>query len=187
MGPPVNTLDVVRRLTGGGAILHDLELTYSLTVPAGHGLLSGGPNRLYELAHDAVIAALATLRVQASRGGPTDGSGAARGPFFCFARRHGFDVLADGAKLAGSAQRRTRAAVLQHGSIILGNRFPQQPTAEVRLPFEESAKRLGTLLADEFARLSGLALVPGDWTQRESALASDLMPKYAGSSWTRRT
>src|SRR3970040_852910 len=47
--PPAGELPVVRRLPGGGAILHDLELTYSLSLPAGHGLLAHGPSRLYEV------------------------------------------------------------------------------------------------------------------------------------------
>ena len=54
--PPGGLLPVVRRLTGGGAILHDLELTYSLALPINHPLVCDGPNRLYELTHDAVIA-----------------------------------------------------------------------------------------------------------------------------------
>ena len=51
-------LDVVRRTTGGGAILHDLEVTYSLVIPAAHPLVAGRPNRLYELAHRAIIATI---------------------------------------------------------------------------------------------------------------------------------
>src|SRR5437870_140838 len=54
LASPAGGLAVVRRTTGGGAILHDLELTYSLTVPAGHDWLMPGPNRLYELMHRAI-------------------------------------------------------------------------------------------------------------------------------------
>ena len=127
--PPARDLPVVRRQTGGGAILHDLELTYSLTLPVDHPLLAKGSNRLYELMHDGIVACLGELGVTASPCGHTDDSGPTRGPFFCFDRRHAYDVLIDGNKVAGSAQRRTRQAVLQHGSIILGNRYRQQSTA----------------------------------------------------------
>lgn len=184
--PPLSTLAVVRRLTGGGAILHDLELTYSLTLPSNHPLLADGPNRLYELVHDAVISSLAPRRVQADRGGRTDDSTPTRGPFFCFARRHRFDVILDGAKLAGSAQRRTQAAVLQHGSIILGNRFSQQPTAIVDIPAADGISFLRDDLPAEFARTAGLAVSPGDWLPAEPADAEVLVAKYAGDVWTRR-
>ncbi len=139
--PPAGDLAVVRRLTGGGAILHDLELTYSLMLPITHPLLSAGPNRLYEVAHDAVIAALRLLGITAARCGVTDDSGPKRGPFLCFDRRHCYDVLIDDDKIAGSAQRRTRNAVLQHGSIILGNRYAQQATATVSIASPSSAVR----------------------------------------------
>jgi len=133
--PPAGELPVVRRQTGGGAILHDLELTYSLTLPTGDPRLEGGANRLYERAHAAITACLLTLNIRTAPCGTSDDSGAARGPFFCFERRHCYDLLADNDKIAGSAQRRTKRAVLQHGSIILANRFPQQPSAfiEARL------------------------------------------------------
>ena len=129
--PPAGDLAVVRRTTGGGAILHDLELTYSLALPTTHALLSQGSNHMYELAHDAIIASLNALGIPSARDGESDTSGTARGPFFCFDRRHCFDVLVDGQKIAGSAQRRRRLGVLQHGSIILGNRYTQQTTASV--------------------------------------------------------
>ena len=185
--PPAGSLPVVRRLTGGGAILHDRELTYSLAIPVGHPLLAGGPNRLYELAHDALIAVLADAGRSARRGCQSDGSGPARGPFFCFARRHCLDVLVGGDKLAGSAQRRTRSAVLQHGSIILERRFDQQPAAAldgiVPLPADTLAHRF----TESLGRLTGMTFVPGVWQADDLAAAALLVAKYGGDDWTRRT
>lgn len=189
---PAGTLPVVRRLTGGGAILHDLELTYSIALPVGHELLRRGANRLYELAHDAVIKALAELRLETARCGKTDDSGAARGPFFCFERRHCYDVLLGGDKIAGSAQRRTRQAVLQHGSIVLGNRFAQQPTAgagkspDVDQIFARIAT-IRTAFAEHMGRGFGIGFEPTGWSGPEQVLAGQLRVKYLEDQWTRRT
>jgi lipoate-protein ligase A len=184
--PPARGLPVVRRLTGGGAILHDLELTYSLTLPTDHPLLADGPNRLYEMAHDAVIAVLRQLHTGAARDGETDDSGPTRGPFFCFARRHRFDVLVGADKLAGSAQRRTRQATLQHGSIILANRFEQQPTAELGLEYMEAFDFALQRFPAAFAAISGAVLDSGVWDTDELSSGLDLIPKYSGDEWTRR-
>lgn len=183
---PAGELTVVRRLTGGGAILHDRELTYSLALPVDHRLLSGGPNKLYELAHAAVIASLNSMGVSTGLAGVSDDSGAARGPFFCFARRHRYDVLADGDKLAGSAQRRRRDAVLQHGSMILGNRYPQQPTAIVDGIENAQWAELRKCFVDQFANLSGEQLEPGCWTEPELDDAEALIEKYTGDEWVQR-
>lgn len=185
--PPAGDLAVVRRLTGGGAILHDYELTYSITIPVDHPLVAGGPNRLYELAHDALIDALAKDNVPASRGCQSDGSGAARGPFFCFERRHCLDVLIGADKLAGSAQRRTKTAILQHGSIILTRRFNQQPAAALIDRVEISAMGLGRAFAQAFATRSHDALTERSWSSEELDMAESLTPKYAGREWTKRT
>ncbi len=184
---PAGGLPVVRRLTGGGAILHDLELTYSLSLPVGHLLLADGPSRLYELAHDAVIESLTSLGLRTTRCGTSDDSGAARGPFFCFQRRHCYDVLLGGDKIAGSAQRRTRTAVLQHGSIVLANRFTQQPTAVIESPFEESIRDVRSAMVEAFASISGVSCMPGGWSDEELTSAAALRDKYAGDPWTQRT
>jgi len=185
--PPAGALAVVRRQTGGGAILHDLELTYSLTLPLDHSLLSQGPNHLYEQVHDTVIACLDAFGVSSGRCGATDDSSAARGPFFCFARRHCYDVLLGGDKLAGSAQRRTKSAVLQHGSIILGKRFAQQPTAEAPVDYDATVERLREVLQVKLAAHTGLSFAEGDWHADELAAAEPFIAKYAGAEWTRRT
>lgn len=184
--PPAGSLPIVRRLTGGGAILHDLELTYSIALPIDHPLLDQGPNKLYEIAHDAVIDALGEQGVGTHRCGITDDSGAAKGPFFCFERRHCLDVLLDERKIAGSAQRRTRSAVLQHGSIILANRYSQQSTAVVDQPFEEALARVAPRFVQAFADRIQQTASPGPWSDNELALAESLELKYAGAEWTKR-
>ncbi|MEK7730493.1 MAG: biotin/lipoate A/B protein ligase family protein, partial [Planctomycetota bacterium] len=185
--PPAGELPVVRRLTGGGAILHDLELTYSLSLPVGHPLLADGPGRLYELAHDAVIKTLMSLGLRTQRCGTSDDSGAAKGPFFCFQRRHCYDVLLGSDKIAGSAQRRTRNAVLQHGSIVLANRFAQQPTAVVERPFDKSIRGVRSAMVAAFARISGFICGSGNWSSEELTAAEALNEKYASAPWTQRT
>ena len=187
LAPPAGQLAVVRRLTGGGAILHDLELTYSLTLPTDHALIARGPNRLYELAHNAVMATLALLDTQSAFCGESDGSGAARGPFFCFERRHSYDVLLGKGKITGSAQRRTHRAVLQHGSIILANRYAQQETATLPFPFEETVQRIRAGFVEQLADLTGTAFEPGEWSLEELRRADAIIAKYAGDEWTRRT
>ena len=126
-------LSAVRRQSGGGAILHDLELTYSLAVPERHPLAA---NRIqtYRVVHQSLIEALRQLGIEAAmfgRGAAAPGCtsvgetpaprtlAARRQPFLCFQRRSPGDVLVGDVKIAGSAQRRCRGAVLQHGSLLL--------------------------------------------------------------------
>lgn len=185
--PPAGALSVVRRTTGGGAILHDQELTYSFTLPVNHDLVSGKPKGLYDIMHQAVILSLADQGVLAHRCGLTDDSGPAKGPFFCFARRHEADVLVGQEKIAGSAQRRTPDAILQHGSIIVGNRYAQHPTAEVGHTSEKAVLELRKGLCDHFAQITGKTVQSGEWSTVELAAADTVRTKYAKDQWTRRT
>ncbi len=185
LGPPVGEMPVVRRLTGGGAILHDRELTYSLTLPTRHPAAVGRAARLYEIVHDALIDVLKEMNVRADRGGASDGSGAAKGPFFCFARRHRFDVLIGAEKVAGSAQRRTRCGILQHGSIIIEGRFDQQPVASLG-PRGVDASTLRERLPAALGRRMEATITTGSWNDDELQLAHSLQAKYAGDAWNRR-
>lgn len=109
-------LPAVRRLSGGGAILHDCEITYSLAVPPGHPLTED-PVRLYEVAHAGIQTALKPLGIELTPRG--DSLSLTDEPFLCFSRGDRNDLILDGVKVVGSAQRRRRGAVLQHGSILL--------------------------------------------------------------------
>jgi lipoyl(octanoyl) transferase len=114
---------LIRRPTGGGAILHDREVTYSVAIRG--DTMDGAA--LYDRANQAVLSALATFGIEAEvRGGRADAR-AQRGPFFCFARAGATDIIVpsrDAAKLAGSAQRRHGDGVLQHGSVLLDSCEP---------------------------------------------------------------
>lgn len=189
---PAGALPVVRRTTGGGAILHDLEVTYSLTIPVEHPLVTGHANRLYELAHDAIIAALGAPARRLGCDDPRCGASSLRGPFFCFARRHGLDVVIDDAnsptgvsKISGSAQRRTPRAILQHGSIMLDSRFDQQPMATWSglgepVDFQTAVDRL----IPAFEKVLGVTLRIGGWEETALAAAAGIRPRYMGQAWT---
>lgn len=194
---PIRALPVVRRTTGGGAILHDLELTYSLAVPADCEWSKPNANQLYILAHRAIIAAVGNDARMAGKcaelGACADRSHSQRGgPFFCFARRHEFDVVlpdrsdASGfAKLAGSAQRRKTNAVLQHGSLILDSRFPDHPCATwPRTGAPRDFSDVVTLVAKAFESTLQCRLFPAGWSPSERIDAERLLGKYAGEEWT---
>lgn len=124
--PPLRGLPFVRRLSGGGAILHHHELTYSCAVPALHPL-AREPHGIYIAVHEQIIATLARFGINVTLRGETHAE--RTGEFLCFARGDAFDVILDGFKVLGSAQRRRKGAILQHGSLVLrrSEHAPQFP------------------------------------------------------------
>jgi lipoate-protein ligase A len=107
---------IVRRVTGGRAVLHGGDLTYCLAAP--ETALPAGLRGSYRLVADALIAGLASLGVAAGRTAAPGGAGGSN-DLDCFATPAEDEICVRGRKLAGSAQRRTRGGVLQHGSIRL--------------------------------------------------------------------
>lgn len=107
-------LDVVRRPTGGRAVLHHRELTYSVAARQGE---LGGPRQAYAAINRALVAGLARLGVPAR----LQPAGAGRAPIPslapCFEQPVEGEVTAAGRKLVGSAQRADRGVLLQHGSL----------------------------------------------------------------------
>ena len=134
--PPSSSIAVVRRATGGGAIVHHYDWTYCIAVPhiwevraevsspiGNHKI--GSSQSLYDCIHDAVVQWLISMGIDAQKwsqacalaaDGKTERDKRA---FLCFERRSCGDVVWVDQKVMGSAQRRIPGAVLQHGSLLL--------------------------------------------------------------------
>ncbi len=115
-------VDVVRRPSGGHAVLHEREVTYALSVPASEPLLASGARAALRQIADGIVVGLDRLGVRArrevrGRGRGVPGAAVPAAP--CFATTARDEITVDGIKVAAAAQWRLRCALLQHGSIPL--------------------------------------------------------------------
>ena len=115
--------DLVRRWTGGGIVFHGDDLTYSIVIPASDPVFDESSIAIYEKIHRALADALNGVGERAVVAGGVDPGGialskhAAASGYNCFANPVRADVMINGRKIAGAAQRRTRRGLLQQGSI----------------------------------------------------------------------
>jgi lipoate-protein ligase A len=204
---------VVRRQTGGGAILHDRELTYGLTLPASH-LLTKQNEKLYQIVHEVFVEILSPpdqrsgsahplqIRGHATKVHPADE------PFLCFQRQSPGDVVfvdtdasennvtlsqiptpTYAVKILGSAQRRYRGALLQHGSLLM-DRSPAAPELAGWHNLTNSTVAIKAVIAAATRQLSqALSLqlhetkLPAELESISAQIANN---KYRSSDWTKR-
>ncbi len=176
-------LPVVRRLTGGRAVLHDMELTYSIVAPTSNSRFNGGIDAAYRLIGGAIVDALKVLGVNAeivrpssearSRGKKRDEA--------CFNSHSRYEITLEGRKLSGSAQRRFGDLFLQHGSILMGldvelTEMVFGPDSagkaawtdqSLDLSGEVTPERLGAALVTSMAGAFDAVFLPGQLTERE--------------------
>jgi lipoate-protein ligase A len=215
--PELDLLPKVRRLSGGGAILHHHEITYCCAVPATHSF-ARAPTELYDRIHEVFVELLnrngiaAQLRGDQSshpnsesvtpaapdvlsagrHGSPAPETETVRltresaEPLLCFERGDSRDILLAGHKILGSAQRRRRGAILQHGSLLMRH-SPHAPSlvgiqdlvgdSMTRGPsVQEIASQLGPELGNAL-EITGLS-------DEESERASELQrQRYASIDW----
>ena len=105
--------ELVRRWTGGGIVLHGSDLTYSIVIPATEPAFSESAMSIYEKIHNALRAALVANGQRAELAA----SGVSKISDSCFANPGRADVMLNGHKVAGAAQRRIRRGLLQQGSV----------------------------------------------------------------------
>jgi len=177
-------VDIVRRLTGGGAILHNQELTFCLVTALRDSIIPEDISASYNVICRAIITGLQFLGVDAKiRGNDYAGRRAAdkeEEPFFCFARPSKYDIIYKGKKLVGSAQRRKNGILLHHGSILLNEQKLDGSTSiSSILGRKVELEELSTHIVQGFEKELSIDLVPGELTKDEQKLSRQLtMTKY---------
>ncbi len=185
-------VDVIRRITGGGAVFHDTdgEVTYSVILPAGHEAAGSSAKESYEVLCGGIVEALKILGLDASFAGIND-------------------VVVEGKKISGSAQTRKKWGVLQHGTLLYDLR-PEVMFSLLRVPDEKmrdkmvaniyervtSLRHMGVnasredvedALVEGFSMVLGEEMEASEPTKEELALAEELMrEKYGNREWNFR-
>lgn len=207
----LNGWQVVRRPTGGRAILHIDELTYSVSGPYSEPRLTGSVLESYQRLSAALLTALQTLGISAQALTKEKSSTAGINPNpVCFEVPSDYEITFQGRKLIGSAQARRKEGVLQHGSLPLFGDL-RRITQVLHYPDEHARNTAAIRLLDRAITVEGVLghLVPWDiaahavseafqsaldieffqqdLSKAEEARAQELVvEKYASSTWTNR-
>ncbi len=198
--PRFRGVPIVRRATGGGALWHDREITYSVIIPATHPFARQAQS-FYRIVHEAIGQVIARRGLSIARRGeaaqpPENMVGNRRNsrndkPFLCFRDRDSEDLVSQGIKLVGSAQRRRAGAVLQHGSVLLAKSriTPELPglTDLLNVPEIEPILSWSAPIVQAIAEALGLTAqtmaVPDHVHRRTQELEFSI---YSNPEWTER-
>jgi lipoate-protein ligase A len=178
---------VVRRITGGGAIHHQRELTFSICVGLDHPLYSGSVGDSYTRVHAVIARTLAEFGVTALARGDRELLSDREGTGMCFHRSSSLDLVWNERKGVGSAQRRKAGRVLHHGSIKLDTTALEGEIASVAdarrgvTPQQFAARWVEHLSAD-----LGLKLGADAPTAEERTRAKELARRFEDQEFTRR-
>ncbi|MCX7781692.1 MAG: lipoate--protein ligase family protein [Negativicutes bacterium] len=168
-------VDVVRRLTGGRAVLHDAELTYSIVVGADDPSIPPTITASYRHFSTGLLAGLARLGIKAQLSMPRAAYGQiekkrSRSSAACFDSPSHYEIVYEGRKLAGSAQVRKNGVILQHGSILL--RFDAENMAALlRYPSPEMRQTMTEMLAHRVISLEQILGRPVNWRETADAIS----------------
>jgi len=181
-------LEVVRRPTGGRAVVHGGDICYSVIAPAEHPLVAGSIPQSYGKIARALAEGLAILGLPLLQEAAVQGRLPAGG--WCFEAMAPHELALDGAKLVGSAQLRRDGILLQQGSIRLGRAGEESAGAislEEALGRRVLRREMASALVEGFGRAWGVQFRRGRLTAEEEQLAQRLeREKYANPAWTWR-
>jgi lipoyl(octanoyl) transferase len=201
--------EVVRRATGGRAILHTDELTYSVIAPNAEPSVAGSVTESYNRLAQALLLGVKNLDLPVEmKEGKTD-EASTPNPI-CFEVPSIYEITVDGKKLIGSAQARKKEGVLQHGSLPLTGDLTRichvlvfesdsartnaskrllarAATVESASGREISWETAGRAFIHAFEAQLGLSFERGDLSESESKRTDELVKeKYDHPSWTER-
>jgi lipoate-protein ligase A len=190
-------VEIVRRPTGGRALLHDHEVTYSVTMPATD---VADARRAYDFINEVLLSAITRLGVPAVRA--TSPVAIPPGPRPCFDVPAEREIVVDGRKLIGSAQWRNAGTLLQHGSILIrddqgliprlmriGAGDAPPPTAATlseTLGFEPALEDMAAVIRDALAESTASIVDTLPLDVSLNACAERCAVMYASDSWTWR-
>lgn len=197
---------LVRRSTGGRAVLHDKELTYSIIIKAPHPILNQSVLESYYYLCRGLVAGLQQLGVDAQLKRSDDPSMSTPS---CFAAPTFNDIEANGKKLVGSAQMRNALGLLQHGSILIdvdmidlfsviskdvqtASKLAEMAKAKISSINDQTGKKMETedvrsAVATGFEKGLDVTFCPIEFDEGLIKLSNELCEKKYGSpEWTER-
>jgi len=189
-------LRVVRRPTGGRAILHHREITYSVTAPVAD---AGDLHSSYDRINKVLVAGLERLGVRTEIAA-SPGRAVQPGPSPCFDIPSAGELVLGGRKLAGSAQWRSEGALLQHGSILVEDdqstlaeltiepqrSIPAPATLAGALGHSPSPENVAEALGEAVKQLEDPCAEPLSLEPEIRARAASLVVQYEDDAWTWR-
>ena len=182
--PGLGELAWLRRPSGGAALVHHRELTYALALPAGADWQPSGTSWLFRM-HMILQSALADLGVE-TRLCATERK---LGDVLCFLHQTPGDLLAGENKVVGSAQRKQRGALLQHGGILLARspHTPDLPGIAETNGHTLSPADLQAPVLTGLREATGWDLLPSAWTDAEQAsIAARIRSRYSHPAWNEK-
>lgn len=181
------TAPIVRRASGGGALIHDRELTYSLILPAQS--VPADSRRLYRIVHNAIRDAFREFGIRLDRFADLELGPVTDNRFLCFQRRTDEDLMLHGYKVLGSAQRKERGGLLQHGGLLLtaSPYAPQLPGLNDLADRVPSVETIRQSLTENLGAALGSAWNVGELSDLEkNEAALEFQTKFGCTAWTEK-
>lgn len=173
-------IDIVRRPTGGRALLHHRELTYAVVAPVSLAPFDRGLKATFGAISEALLAGLGNLGIRgAINAHKRPPSGGPRRSPACFAALNHCEITVDGKKLVGSAQKRTAGAFLQHGSVIIDSDH-ERFTSLLKFDDEEQRRTVRRQLMNSTTSLNQVCNSPVTFEEVAVALQEGFMSTFKG-------
>lgn len=197
-----NDIPIIRRPTGGKAVLHGDDITYAVIARENDRLFPGGLMGTYKVISRCIAAGLEKLGVRADMAEEGRSFGGDDFQAFCFSAPSQHELLVEKRKICGSAQVRSKGAFLQHGSLLMS--FDPLQTCRALLPSGATAAALQRrvtslydcadrsavdrgicgMLKEAFEECLGISLIEGGLTEGEEMMRHRLLhSKYRDSRW----